>query len=205
MRQVAAVGVVLALAAIALFVFSVRGAVGTQTRAAAAQRYAFSEGQAQVVLEVVSRGGMTGWTKSYRLFGDGRLDMRVVRRDGELEDGRELYLGRGDMAELLANLVSTGVLECDTDALRGRFMASVGTVPEIVDAGLITLTVRLDRYVSAAGSEHEGFEHTVRYQDPVTNIELLERGSITPFPELEGLAALERSLRGYWKLAGERP
>jgi hypothetical protein len=155
------------------------------------------------VLEHVSYGGLSGRVFTYRLFGDGRLDMRLETHHRDLLEGRELYLGRGEVDSLVALLVGAGVVECDRERLEARFLEAAGAVPIIADGGTIRLTLHLERYVSSTGAERSALRHTLSYQSPVSNRELLQRGSIPVFAELEALAELQQRLYGYWKLGRE--
>lgn len=200
LRNLSAVGAI--FVAVVLLVIGVGGA-GVVAVTGAEREFLLAEAGERVVLTLVSTGASSGLKHTYRLYGDGRLEMRLETVDGQLRDGRELYLSRGEAEALVGILVDTGVLECDSEELKARFRETAGSVPSLPDSGTLTLTVNLDRYVSATGVETD-FEHSLSFQDARANLGLFERSSLPTFSELEGLAELQQSLYANWKLARQR-
>lgn len=181
------------------------GGVQAEDASAAPPAFTFSESGTEIVLSVRSttRFGMGLTNPSYVVFGDGRLAMNDAGAQAETAEGRELYLSRTEVENLLKTAVDHNLMKSDRVSIERELRQRLGSLPTVSDAGGMTVTLRLTSYQE--GEERAGpVEKTIGFSAPGWYVRELQRRSLPPIPELDALLELRAQLQRYWDLAGPR-
>ncbi|MDA8020058.1 MAG: hypothetical protein MPN21_21680 [Thermoanaerobaculia bacterium] len=128
-----------------------------------------------MVLELTARGAATVDPTQgpfLRIFGDGRVHVRLPPYVRLHPGDHEAYLSHSDLQALLAMCASKGLMEFDRVAVeaehkkivQARIAAGSG-LPVVIDAGYTILTIRLTQYAPPGKKvATENFEKTIDWE-----------------------------------------
>ncbi|NJL29950.1 MAG: hypothetical protein HC897_19670 [Thermoanaerobaculia bacterium] len=162
------------------------------------REYDYSREAGKEILTATYDGGLLAWITTFRLYGDGRLQITLASPAGEKRVWAEhsVHLSEVEIDHLLSPIVNSGVMELDYKKKSGELRKQGRLVPIAQDAPTFVLTLNLEHYFGPSQPTGGPATHAVSVHALHMIPEYL--GDV---PDLLALAELEQSLTTYYHKA----
>ena len=104
-----------------------------------------TEDPTQVVLQIVTFGGLSGRSSSTTIYGDGQVELQKSLK-GTVVEKYEMFIGAIAVRELLLEAVHQGVAEWHTETIHAWMRQQHPNLPQIEDGVRVRVSMSLSSY-----------------------------------------------------------